>query len=183
MATITISGNDFLTYSSLAEADTYFLGSTDLSTWDGYTDAQKERGLVSATRLIDRQSWQGEKDDSEQSLSFPRSGLSDCAGNSISADDSLTYIVEASQLLALDLLAGATVQTTGTNENLTKRLKADTVEIEYFRADQATNTRFDKDVMELIGCFLTSSVAIAGSISYGTDGTALDNDFSLSRGI
>jgi hypothetical protein len=183
MATITISGNDFTTYSNLAEADIYFLGSAQLGTWNGYTDAEKERGLITATRLIDRQSWQGEKSDDDQVLDFPRTGLSDCNGSDVTAAESLALAVEASQLLALDILAGATVETTGTNESLTKRLKADTVEIEYFRAEPTANSRFDKDVMELVGCFLSSNSVLSGSIAYGTDGTALDNDFSISKGI
>ena len=182
MATITISGNDYTTYSSLAEADDYFLGSNEYATWAGYTDAQKERGLISATRLIDRQAWQGAKDGDDQTLDFPRSGLT-CNGESVTAEESLALAVEASQLLALDLISGSTVETTSSTENLTKRLKADTVEIEYFRAEPSANGRFDKDVMELIGCFLSSSVPLSGSVATGTDGTALDNDFSMSKGF
>jgi hypothetical protein len=182
MATITISGKDYTTYSSLADADDYYLGSTEYSTWEGYTDAEKERGLISATRLIDRQAWQGSKADDDQTLDFPRTGLT-CNGDDVSEADSLALAVEASQLLALDLLAGATVETTASNESLTKRLKADTVEIEYFRADANANSRFDKNVMELIGCFLSSAAPLSSSIAYGTDGTALDNDFTMSYGF
>ena len=182
MATITISGNDYTTYSNLADADDYFIGSTDYTTWDGYTDLEKERALISATRLIDRQPWQGSKDDEDQTLDFPRTGLT-CNGSDVTADDSLELAVEASQLLALDLLTGATDTSTNTNESLTKRLKADTVEIEYFRADPSAITRFSSDVMELIGCFLSSAVPLSSSIATGTDGTALDDDFSLSKGF
>lgn len=182
MATITISGNDYTVYSNLADADDYYLGSVEYSDWNGYTDSEKERGLISATRLLDRQSWQGSKDDEDQTLDFPRTGLT-CNGNDVTAAESLAFAVEASQLLALDLLAGATIETTNSNENLTKRLKADTVEIEYFRADTNANGRFDENVMELVGCFLSSAVPLSSSIATGTDGTALDNDFTLNRGI
>jgi hypothetical protein len=182
MATITISGNDYTTYSNLSDAEDYFVGSTEYSTWDDYTDLQKERALISATRLLDRQSWQGSKDDDAQTLDFPRTGLT-CNGEDVTAAESLAYAVEASQLLALDLLTGTTDTATGTNESLTKRLKADTVEIEYFRVNPGSVTRFSKDVMEVVGCFLSSGVPLSSSIATGTDGTALDDDFSLSTGF
>lgn len=185
MSTITIGGTTYNVYSTVAEADDYFQGSTDFVTWGAYTNAERERGLITATRLLERQSWLGAKADDDQDLKFPRTGLSDCAGNELTEAETLSTVAEASQLLAFDLLGGSTVQTSGTNEALTKRLKADTVEIEYFRGDSSLATRFDKDVMELIGCFLSNSGSSsnAGSIAYGTDGTALDDDYSFYTGF
>ncbi len=186
MALVTIGGSSYIVYSSLSEADEYFNASIQYDDWNAFNDDQKRRGIVSATRLIDRQGWQGEKTEQgspTQDLEFPRDDLTDCSGDSVSSEDSLARAVEASQLLAFDLLDGQELETSKTTEDLTKRLKAGSVEIENFRADQNSATRFPADVMELLGCFFSGGAAIAGSISTGTDGIALDDDFELNRGI
>lgn len=185
MSTVTIGASDYETYSDVAEADIYFNGSSQFSDWAAVTDDNKARGLVSSTRLLDRQSWQGEKAETspDTTLDFPRTGLTDCQGDASDEDANLALAVEASQLLALDILSGESVETSRSTEDLTKRLKAGSVELENFRAQIGANSRFSVDVMELIGCFLASNVTIAGSIGSGTDGTALDDDFSLNRGI
>lgn len=180
MTTVTIGSTEYTVYSDVATADDYFNGSTRFSEWDAYTSTEKARGLVSSTRLIERQAWNGDKEDSAQELDFGRTGLVDCAGDSITAAQSLTLAVEASQILALEILNGTTVESSSTGEDLTKRLKAGSVEIENFRAERDTLTRFPLSVMELLGCFLASNTAIAGSIDSGTDGTALDIDFGVS---
>ena len=186
MALVTIGSTTYEVYSSLSEAEEYFNASTQYDDWQAFNDDQKRRGLVSATRLIDRQDWQGEKAEQgspTQELEFPRSDLTDCSGVSVASDDSLPLAVTASQLLALDLLDGQELETSRTTEDLTKRLKAGSVEIENFRADKGEATRFPTDVMELLGCFLSGGLAIAGSIATGTDGEALDDDFEFNRGI
>lgn len=186
MATVTIGSSVYIVYSSLSEADEYFNASTQYADWNAFNDDQKRRGLVSGTRLLDRQSWQGTKTElgsPTQDLEFPRTGLTDCSGTSVASDDTLDLAVEASQLLALDLLDGEELETSTSTEDRTKRIKAGSVEVENFRASIDSATRFPTDVMELIGCFLAGSAAIAGSIATGTDGTALDDDFELNRGI
>lgn len=185
MATVTIGITTYDVYSNVSDADDYFNGSADFLVWSEFTADEKARGLVSSTRLIDRQAWLGEKAvaSPENILDFPRSGLTDCSGDAVTENNSLSLVVEASQLLALDILAGETVETSSTTEDLTKRLKAGSVAIENFRAAIGTATRFPLDVMELIGCFLGSGVKIAGSIDSGTDGEALDDDFSLIDGF
>lgn len=185
MSTVTIGSSEYEVYSDVAEADVYFNGSSQFSDWAAFTDDEKARGLVSATRLLDRQQWQGTASavSPGTALAFPRDGLTDCGGNEVTAAESLAFAVEASQLLALDILSGEAVETSVTTEDLTKRLKAGSVEIENFRAQLGTNSRFPVDVMELIGCFLAGNVSIAGSIASGTDGTALDDDFTLTTGF
>jgi len=183
MATVTIGSTEYTVYSDVATANTYFNGSTQFTDWDPFTDDEKSRGLVSSTRLIERQQWLGEVEVEGQALAFPRTGLNDCQGDTVTAAESLVIATEASQLLALDILEGDDVETNISTEDLTKRLKAGSVEIENFRAQLGTSTRFSLDVMELIGCFLAGSSAIAGSISTGTDGEALDDDLSLNRGF
>lgn len=184
MATVTIGATTYTTYSDIADADEYFLASTAFSTWDAFTDDQKSRGLVSATRLLDRQVWSGTLTSisPDTGLKWPRTSVTDCEGNAVDEDTIPDEVIEASQLLALYILDGTITTTSNTTQDRTKRLKADTVEIEYFRLEPSVaGGRFPTDVLELIGCFLSSSTQIAGSTSYGTDGTPADTDFGVSE--
>lgn len=184
MATISIAGTDHPSYSTICQADAYYSGSTDYETWISYDSLVRERALISATRIFERMGWLGTKVDDDQTLAFPRSGLTDCQGEDVTEAQSLARIAEATQLLALDLLEGSTAGTSIDGEDRTKRLKADTVEIEYFRADSFKSTRFQADIMGLVGCFMAGAgAALSGSIAYGTDGVALDNDFSITGGF
>jgi hypothetical protein len=183
MATVTISTITYTVYANVATADDYFNASTQFSDWDALTDDEKARGLVSSTRLIDRQKWLGEKTDPLQELAFPRTGLTDCDGTAIDEDTIPDAVIDASILLALDLATGSGVATSATTEDLTKRLKAGSVEIEKFRADQTTVTRFPLPIMELLGCFMSGSITVAGSLDYGTDGCGFDGDYSFNQGF
>jgi len=182
MSTVTIGATDYTTYSDVVEADEYFNGSTRVADWAAFSDDEKARGLVSSTRLLDRQVYQGAKEDSDQSQEFPRTGLTSCQGVALEPEETTPFAVEASQLLALDILSGESTETSATTEDLTKKLKAGSVEIENFRASSNTATRFSLAVMELIGCLLSSGSTITGSISTGTDGEAVDNDFTVTIG-
>lgn len=179
MTTVTIGSTDYEVYSDETDADEYFNGSINSATWGAFTSDSKKRGLVSGTRLIDRQVWLGEKEDPEQLTAFPRTGLVDGNGDSLTAAEAQVYVKEASQLLAYDLLEGEELETSATTEDLTKRIKAGSVEIENFRASIDTATRFPLDVMELLRFFMASQTAISGSISSGVDGVSVDVDFGL----
>lgn len=184
MSTIVIGGSSYEVYSDVDDADTYFNASSNFATWDAFTTDQKSRGLVSATRLLNRQVWSGTLTTVSPTtgLKWPRSSVTDCEGNAVDEDTIPDEVIEASQLLALYILDGTITTTSNTTQDRTKRLKADTVEIEYFRLEPSVaGGRFPTDVLELIGCFLSSSTQIAGSTSYGTDGTPADTDFGVSE--
>lgn len=184
MATVTIGSNTYTVYQDVSEADDYFNGSSDFDTWDAFTTDEKARSLVSSTRLIDRQSWQGEKESDAQELEFPRTGVQDCSGNDVDAATTLAKIEEASLLLALNIADGGNVQTSSSTEDLTQTLKAGSVQITKFRGETDSGSRFPVDVMELVGCYFSgiSGSGIAGSLSYGTCGEAFDDDFGFSGG-
>lgn len=184
MASVTIGTSAYTTYSDIDFADEFFNGSALFSQWDAYTDDQKARGLVSATRLLDRQTWTGTLTSISPStgLKWPRTGVTDCEGTEVDDETIPDEIVEASQLMALYILDGTISLTSNTTQDRTKMLKAGEVTVEYFRLEPSVaGGRFPQDILELIGCFLSSSTEIAGSLSYGTDGTPADNDFSVSE--
>lgn len=59
-------------YATRAEGDTYFAGKLFADAWDNATDAEKDKSLLQATRIIDRLNFKGEKTDDTQELQFPR---------------------------------------------------------------------------------------------------------------
>jgi hypothetical protein len=59
-------------YASIAEGNTYFTERFNSDAWEDATDANKAKALITATRLIDRLNFMGEKTSSSQTLQFPR---------------------------------------------------------------------------------------------------------------
>ncbi len=68
---IIINEKKYYTYATVEESNEYF-GASYGSEWENISDNQKEKLLVTATRVIDRKEYQGEKFDKNQPLKFPR---------------------------------------------------------------------------------------------------------------
>lgn len=68
---IIINEKTYYTYATVEESNEYF-GAAYGSEWEHISDTQKEKLLVTATRLIDKRDYQGEKLDENQPLKFPR---------------------------------------------------------------------------------------------------------------
>jgi len=184
VAIITIGGNDFSVYETVAEIDVYASAAVgDAATaWNAADPIAKPPPAVSASRLLDRQTWQGAKTDPTQAEAFPRTGLYYIDGTPVPSDVVPQQVLDANSELAMDLLSGAAVQTDPSTQQQTRRLKAGSVEIEYFNLP-GTGTRFPLAVMELIGLWLGGGSDALGSESTGTCAPAFDNDFGFVRGI
>lgn len=169
MSTVTIGGNTYDVYRDLDETNAYLAGSTGWPTWDALAEDDQLRAIVAATRLLDRQRWQGEKTDSAQPLAWPRTGISGVDPATIPAQ-----VLDAHSELVLALVTGSTAETdASTSFSGTRRLKAGSAEIEYFfnASQQTGGTRFPLAVQELIGQWLEGAGSAAGgAISYGTCG-------------
>jgi len=61
-------------YATVGEADNYFESRIDVATWESADDTLKEQALVSATRYLDTLAYTGYVTDSDQSMSWPRTG-------------------------------------------------------------------------------------------------------------
>lgn len=110
MATITISGNNYNSYATVAEADIYLIPSVNFETWNLLTTDTKGKYLVSASRYLDGLPWK------DSCLPLTDTG----------------NINKATILIAEQLALGNVGITGGTvAEEDVKRYKADTVEIEY----------------------------------------------------
>lgn len=61
-------------YATVAEADSYFENRLDVAAWTSASAEQKAQALITATMLLDEQSWVGYAVSDSQDLAFPRIG-------------------------------------------------------------------------------------------------------------
>lgn len=171
-STVTIGSDTYDIYSSVATVDTYANGSLTASAWESLVEDDKARVLIMVTRWIDAQCWQGEKVDPAQPLAWPRT---------IGSIETIEYaatilaVMVAADTTLPDTMTGATVAADGG----TKRLKAGSVEIEYFRkfyvmgiGALAGEMPFPQNIMSMIGVWLCNSSSFnagaAGAVAFGT---------------
>jgi hypothetical protein len=181
MATITIDGVDYDVYADIETADDYLQADFAATAWRAETDDdQKGRALVTATRLLDRLNWKGDKEDPDQPNAFPRSGM----GLSDIDDDEIPQeIIDASIILARDIHSGSKVDSQANNEQTIKRQKAGSVEQEFFRSF-VDPTRLPQAVLELVRRFLAGAALPGGAIASGVHGcSAFDPDYSIGQPI
>lgn len=142
------------TYVTRTDANAFHDDDVNGASWQFVGDDAKDRALLTATRLIEQRRFLGDKTSSGQALSFPRTGLTDLDGNAVASDSVPQRVKDAQALLARLLAATPTLsEKKGTSSNQ-KRVKAGSVEVEYFRPE--TGQRFPPSVMELLGPFLAS---------------------------
>lgn len=96
-----------------------------------------------------------------QALAFPRSGLTDKEGETVSATTVPQAVKDATCELAYEVSQNSDLETSRSQDDNTKRLKAGSVELENFRP-QLNQGRFPFPVTELISLFLAASSALAG---------------------
>jgi hypothetical protein len=169
---VTIGSATYETYATVEEADAYLAADFTATAWRDETDEDaKARALVTATRLLDRQVWPGQKTDEDQDQAWPRTGVS-----GVDEDDIPQAVIDACCLLAKYIHEGSTLETSTTTANNTKRLKAGSAEIEYF-FPLTNGTRLPLPVMELLAGLLgTAGSAITAAQSFGTDGCSVADD-------
>ena len=178
MATVIISGTSYDVYADESTASTYLTARIGADDWFSASSTDRKKALVSATRMLDRQQWQGTKTVDSQPLEFPRDGLTDCDGTSLSDNTTPQGVVDGSIELAYQLILDSTVQdSAGTGSNV-KQLKAGSAEVTFFKptigASSSANTRFPTTVQDLVKCFLNGSgrSSAVGGLASGTDATS-----------
>ncbi len=170
-------------YISRADAVTYF---TDLIHGADFLDATddiKDQALISATAMLDRQCWVGERTGgATQDLKWPRTGVSTPEGYPVDSATIPDFMEDATCELALSLIQDDSVQTDTSIGSNTKKLKAGSAEIEYFKGTTNSSTRFPTIVHEIIWPYLENSSAATPPYAGGADAESGLNDFDLSRG-
>ncbi len=184
MGTVEIGGTTFQVYGDRAEADTYFTARIGAEIWTSSSGGIKDKGLVSATRDLDRNNWINQKTVLSQPLEFPRLNLTDKDGNDVLDNVVPLLMEEACYELALLILTDAAVQSsTGTGSNI-KAVGAGSAKVEFFRP--TAGTQLPSIVQELVGLWLEGiNQAGVGNFASGTDGESsfCDRDrFGVIRG-
>lgn len=179
---ITISGTTYLVYADQAMADQYLLADSNAATWRASTDDEKGRALVTATRTLDRQTWLGDKNEDTQELEWPRknTGVTGVEDDVIPQD-----IIDACIEMANYIVNGGDPVNAQNVSQKEKRLKAGSVEVEYFRGAEGAALRFPMPVWELIAPYIGgTSATYTGSNSTGvTRDDPLCPPFGYNQGI
>lgn len=190
LSTISIGGNDYTAYASVAEADEYLAVDPNRGpTWDALDVDEKGSFLVSATRRLDRENWQGTKTGgAAQEEDWPRTGLTyEETGEPVSTTEVPLEIEQACILQAgSTAVNNKAALNEGSGSNI-KRVAAGSANVTFFRAQEG-NTIQDQDVFALIRQWLEGSAVDAntGNEAYGTcDPSAFTNDkrFDRTRGF
>lgn len=140
----TLSGTSANSYSSIADADNFFLGRLYSDLWNNADDTKKEQALRTATRRIDMETFYGEKTVSSQALKFPRSNLGYLDG--IDLDGIIPkQVKEALYELAIYLLSTDMSKPTVDISNY-KKVKVGSIQVDYAIEDNA-NTNPSTDAL------------------------------------
>lgn len=170
--TVTIDSVNYNVYVVVADADDYLGASLYNTDWTGATTDNKGRALVMATRLLDRQAWDGSKTDNDNAQDWPRSGLEDDNGVAVDSATIPQFIKDATAELALALLGSQDVETF--TETEVASVAAGSARIEFFRGDGSAYKRFPTAVQELVGDYLAGSNS-SGLVPYADGVDADDN--------
>lgn len=174
-------------YKARADADAYFNDSLRKEEWAAFSGSTKDRGLIEATRVFERQAWAGTKEVPSQALAFPRTGLVDKDGLALTGAETLDIMGEAQFEYALVLLTDSdalnTRDATGSN---VKQVGAGSAKIIFFKATKGS--RFPLTVTDLIGDFFggNKGSAIGGIVSGNCDSSSFtdrDANYGLNKGF
>lgn len=165
MESVTLGSQGYDVYANVSTADLYLNAASHADSWREEIDQDvKARYLVTATRLLDRQTWKTEYN--TQALRFVEQN-----------------IIDASIELALTMYDGSDVQERQNMAALFRSISAGSVSITNFRGVE-TATRFPQIVQELLKDYLGGSGTGYFSIATGVDGEAtFPIDLGFNRGI
>jgi hypothetical protein len=154
IATVSVNGNDYQVYADLEFADEYLGGDVARAdNWEALDeDPDQGRALVTATRLLQRQSW--------------RDGVP-------SLDDPPLIVQQATALLAADISAKPALGDSGSTGSNVKSVGAGSAKVEFFRP--TAGTPLPQAAYDLLGDLLGPPTGAATDPSL--DGTAYGSEF------
>jgi hypothetical protein len=173
ISTITIEAVGYTAYADVAQADSYLnIDPARETTWEALTTDEKGKKLVAATRRLDLLNWQGAKTDGDdaQENAWPRTGLTFKDGSAVSTIEVPQEVENAVILLAGSVALDADVADSGTSGSNTRRVKAGSAEVEFFRAVSGTPLQ-DRTAYDLVKQFLEGAGVdeTVGGLASGDD--------------
>jgi|TARA_Y100000310_G_scaffold160698_2_gene160496 hypothetical protein len=177
MGTLTIDGTGFEVYGTRASRDAYFKAAVHGAAYVAASTTQRDQAHVSATRMIDRQTYLGDPTSSVQDPSaFPRDTTDDLIPDAVE---------EATYELTLALLQDNAAAGNPDSSNNVKKVGAGSATVEFFRPTRSKG-RFPTIVQELLRPYLSGALSGTSVLaktfgSTNTSGVAATG-FGLSRG-
>lgn len=179
---VEIGSANYDVYADLSTADLYLDAALHADNWRAADVDSQARALVTATRVLDRQRWKGEKVVADQPLSFPRTDMAITPEPLLrAADDIPLDIINASIELALALVDGLEVQNNQTTNERIRSMSAGSVSISFSRTVAGeVSLRFPLIIHELIRRYLAG-----GDSSFMAKATGVDAEsiFPLDLGL
>lgn len=153
MPLVDVTGEEYGSYTTLDNADLYLAADAARAVvWATRTENEKGRGLVSATRTLQRLSW--------------------AAGSPPAIDVAPVAVQDATAMLAADILTSPELAGgASAGASNVKRAKAGSAEVEFFRP--VAGTILPLDILSLLGVLLGNS----GGTSVSLFGIVGGNDF------
>ena len=166
MEAVLISSQPYDSYSTIAQADDYLAASFHAGTdWTDGSDTTKAQALVTATRILDRQTWVAAYDTQAE-----RAGVE--------------AIRNASIEMALALVQGSELQSEASTAQKLSSIKAGSVALTYFRGAEGRPRRFPQIVDELLRGYLASIDSTVSPKATGLGGvSSTADDFGHTGGI
>lgn len=169
--TITISGTDYTVYAAVADVTDILQADYNRATgWAALTSAQQDQAVVTATLRFDRLLWAGERTDPDtQVIAWPRTDMPAIDGITPGTSEFPTRLLRAFAFYCYDLTATADLETQQNAGSNQRRLKAGSVEIEFFRGTDLEAGVLPKPYMELVGPWLGGPSIAVGALTGGDD--------------
>jgi hypothetical protein len=146
ISTVTVGGNEYPVYATVAEADALLLVDSARSAgWDPLADEVKAARLAEATRLLDELCWLGEP--ASPPARWPRTGVLDRDGEPVPDSGVPPELELAAARLAADLATAAGGGLSPASNQ--KKVVAGPVSVEFFSAQEAR--RFTDELGQTLG--------------------------------
>jgi len=179
--TVTITGDatPYEVYGGLTAATHYLLAKIGDAgaAWRGLSADDKSRVLISATRFIDAQVWQGTPTTPAvggTTLMWPRAGVLDINGNAVDSSTVPTNVVNAAFELAAIFADDPDIEGQRDAGSNVRSVKAGSAGVDFFvptGAQDGSASVFPEIVERLIGQYLASG-DVTASIATGTTGVS-----------
>lgn len=183
--TLQTSGASQNSYVTRAAADAYIEQTINYAIWTVLDGATKDRYLVEAFQMLERQKYQGSRTGGDAQITqFPRDGISNCDGiTQAGVSPAPTEVIRAQILLAVEILKNPDVAvSSGAGSNI-KVAKAGSASVEFFASGRDAAGlkagRFPPAVQDLLRCYLASGRGGAVGASYGTGADFECPDFGI----
>ena len=157
--TINIDGNPYISYASVAEANTRLR--VDLTLWTAWNllnDDEKGIRLVAATNFLDTLDWKGERTGNKQANAWPRTGIVLPDGTAIDDNDLPVQVEEACALIAGSSTTDPSHVAPANPASNIRSVQAGEAEVEFFTPQTGERPVIqNQHALELVKVFLRST--------------------------